>query len=455
MLQKHLVSLVLLVGASLVFFPTEAEAQSWDEFPERAPGQHLRIKKRYDGPKYDDLRRCLRRFDSKVGAEYFAAIVDVTAESGSRSRKENDAMPYAIALANAWKENDLDNEKHVLFVTGLRNRSFAIKVGEAWKKIGFEGEVIADTVATSEYEKFARRRDYAEAFCSLATAVDFRLAALRQRMDRRIEDVRATFPDMKKRYQALTTRVSEVVPEGIAYGDPLRSELQTIESELEEAEARVEHDPTGSVRLVDKAEESMNDIDASLNEYQAVMQELDSVKTELDELEAAIAQRPDADWDGPVEAGEILNSCREKVSEIEANLEGIPAEVRVCLEQVRTRLARADVHHHYLAGVFPTLVAVTLLVLIILVVTVLFLRRRRVLRLLRRDLEVWAERLDTTRQRLAALEADFPAYFASDQQAWEGESAELGTNTSDALNLAHHLLGEGRRACRAEACLIA
>lgn len=445
MFQKHLVSLVLLVGASFVLWPADAGAQSWDAFPELAPGQHLRIKKRYDGPKYDDLRGCLRRFDSKVGAEYFAAIVDITAASGKRSKKENDAMPYAEAIAEEWKENGLDDEKGVLFVTGLRNDSLAIRVGPAWKKIGFEGEVVTDTITTSEYEKFARRRDYTDALCSLATAVDFRLAGLRQRMNRRIEDVRSTFPTIKERYEQLVTRVAETVPEGVAFGDPLREKLNSTKENLDEAETKVEDDPTASVNLVDAAETSMDEVEAALDRYTSVTAELELVKKELEELAASIDERPDASWEGPIEGTQMLDGCREQVQKIEANLDGTPEEVRVCLADVKTRLARADVHHHYLAGVFPTIIAISAVIFIALVVAFLFLRRRRTLRLVRRDLEVWSDRLKGADSELNAIRENFVDYFASGDRVWSGESAELGASTSDAINLAHYLHAEGRK----------
>ena len=156
-----------------------AGAQDWDPFPRLPEYQHLGIARDLDSSAYDGLRACLRRFDSAVGGQYFAAIVEVTAVDGSGSPDTSDAVPYVDALYQAWRPSGrLDPETHVLTVLSLRNRAIAIHPGNRWGDLGFEGDAIRRTIDGSSFGSYARGGEYGLALCDLALAIDRRLAAL-------------------------------------------------------------------------------------------------------------------------------------------------------------------------------------------------------------------------------------------------------------------------------------
>ncbi len=429
---------------------TSAYAQSWDSFPTLNGSQRAGIIKRYDSPRYDDLRRCLRRFDSKVDATYYGAMVDITDESGSRSRKSDDATPYAEALSQHWSsEPGLDLTKHVVIVLGIQNRSLGIDVGTEWEKIGFEGDVVTDTVQASEYGRFMRRRDYGGAICALATAIDFRLAGLRQSMERRIEEVGAIFPDVEAELGELNKRLKKTFPEPKTYTATVEGDLSQAKKFLDEAKKTLEDDPASSVQKVDKARAAMKRAEEALDQYDTEVGKLKEIEAELEELGASIAARPDSDWDGPTEAAKLLETCSAKVTGIRDNLDGDPAEIRVCIAEARGILAAADVRYEYRAGTIPTIFFIFFAFVIVSIVIMLFLRRRRRTRLIDQDLTEWERRLAAADSQTRSLTERFPAYFAMGDVAWQGESAELDAKTADAVNRAFFLLGHGNDVLKA------
>lgn len=423
-----------------------AGAQSWDPFPEINRVQRAGIIKRYDSSRYNDLRRCLRRFDSRVGADYYAAIVDVTDEAGTRSRDANDATPYAEALAQEWaSEVDMDLDDHILIVIGVQNRSLGIDVGSEWEKVGFTGETVTDTVEASEYPREMRRRNYGEAICALATAIDFRLAALRQTMERRIKEVGATFPEVEAELAELREQVEQAFADNPSYAEGVRSDLEVATRALEEAKEKLEEDPASSVQNVDRARESMASARADLRTYLDSVKVLNEISNEIDTLDAEIAARSDVDRAGPTEAAELLDTCRQRLEQIRDTLEGEPTEVRVCVAEVRGKLAAADVRREYQSGIIPTIFAVFFILVVIAIVLALFVARRRTLRLLDPDLDEWKRRLSTARAELTRLVERYPDYFEMGDVAWTGESAELDARTADAVSRAFFLHGAGEK----------
>lgn len=421
-----------------------AMAQSWDPFPTLNGSQRAGIIKRYDSSRYDDLRRCLRRFDSRVGADYYAALVDVTDEAGSRSKEKSDGSQYAGALAQEWASDPaFDLEDHVLIVIGVQNQSLGIDVGSKWEKVGFTGETVTDTIAASEYGRMMGRRNYGEAICSLATAIDFRLASLRQTMERRIEEVGATFPEVEAELEELTARVDKTFKTDRSYAAGLREKLETATAALASAKKNLKDDPAASVGKVDEARDAMSTAEEGLERYIEEIEILTKIEAEIDELESLIAARDDADWEGPTQAATMLGTCREQVAEIRDTLEGDPAEVRICIAKVRGELAAADVRHDYVAGTIPTIYTLFLILALIVALIIVFLRRRRTLRIVDPDLAEWGRRLDRARDELGVMVDRYPDYFALGDVAWEGESATLDAKTADAVNRAFFLLDQG------------
>ncbi|MCP3959046.1 MAG: hypothetical protein GY719_14440 [bacterium] len=174
----------LAVGALLLasLASGEAGAQRWDPFPRLPGGEHLAVGEGLDSSSYDNLRTCLRRFDSGAGASYYAAIVEVTSPDGSPSPNRSDATAYSDALHDAWRPGGrLDPETHVLMVLSLRNRAIALHPGTRWYAAGFQGDTITRTIDGSSFGDYARTGDYGLALCDLALAIDRRLADLASR----------------------------------------------------------------------------------------------------------------------------------------------------------------------------------------------------------------------------------------------------------------------------------
>ncbi len=438
----------LLAGALafcvLLLAPAWGSAADWDRFPELEPRERVAIKKRFDGPRYNDLRTCYRRMDSRVGAEYVAAMVDVTSETGSRSRKENDAQPFAAALAQAWLDDGtLDADRHILIALGVRNRSVGIHPGEEWERLGFRGEVIRETIEASHFNKHLRRRNYIDALCSLATAVDHRLASLEQENAKQVALLQQRLPSLEERLGGLQERVEERFDDEHPFGKELRASLAAAQTKLKDANAGLEDTPTESVRLADEVDEILEEVPSELDIFDADMARLDEVTEDLAALEATIEGRPDADWDEPQTALSKLSECREKAAQIRQDYEGKPWQVRDCQRDAEMHLGRADVHYFYLKTVLPTIAGVLAAALIVWLIAARLLRRRRALDLLEADLDEWQRRLDEAAGRLHGLEVQYPTYFAARRTPSDDQLSELDGRVADAVNRISLLYARG------------
>lgn len=176
MLRCRLLPLLALLGLA-----TAAGAQSWDPFPSLGAGQRLAVKKSIDGSAFDAGHECLRSFDSAAGATFYGAVVEVSDAGGDPSPQSFDAEPYVDALYQDWQRRyDLDPDTHVLIVLSTANRGVAIHPGSTWADLGFANTVIGQTIDSSRFADYARDGNYGRAICTLAAAVDLKLAGLQR-----------------------------------------------------------------------------------------------------------------------------------------------------------------------------------------------------------------------------------------------------------------------------------
>lgn len=430
MLFRRLILPVLLAICATLLAPTPGFSADWDRFPDLKPRAHIAIKKRFDGPKYRDLRKCYRRFDSRAGADYFGAMVDITSETGSRSRKENDATPYANALYEAWASDKiLDNKDDILVVFGLRNRSIAIRPGAKWKKIGFDAATIANTIEASHFEKNRRRRRYSDALCSLITAVDLRLVSLQQKMDERVGALEQRLPEIDSKLSALHKKVAarfEALPnKEHPFGQKLLAQLAAARTQLDEAKKLAPDDPKEAVLLADKAEAALAPVRNDLAMFNKDMERLDTVEADVASLKTTIFERDDVDAKHPKLALLQVAKCEELAKKIRNDYHDKPWQVRDCQRRAELQLARADVHHYYLRSLLPKLAIALLILLCVSFLILRTLRRRRAMAQLKPDLTEWQNRLASAAALRDELALKAPSYFAPGRAPWLGESAEI------------------------------
>ena len=439
----YLPGVILFFGLLLCSQPTFAA--DWDSFPHISKSQHVGIKKRFDGPRYYKLRSCYRNLDSRVDAEYFGALVDVTAESGTRSSDENDASAYAEALYEAWKEKDqFDEDVHVIVAMGVQNRSVGIHVAEKFQKLGFTGPTIDGTVEASRFHEHLKRYEYADAMCSLAKAVDLRLAGLQQEMKQRVADLQETLPTVEQEVSGVRIRVDEMFEKDHPFGDRMSGEIDGASATVEKAKKKSENEPREAVKLIDEVRQTLEETSEKLDDYQEDMKVLDGFEDDLETLISNVETRSDADWEGPQAALDKLAECQKLATQVRKEHKGNPWAVRDCQRKAETRLARADVHYYYLMTVIPIAVALILLALAIWIVVARIRRRGRAMGQVEPEIREWERQLSQVRDRIHRLELEFPAAMDPRETAWEGDSAELDRRTSNAINRMLLLEAEGR-----------
>src|SRR5690554_111953 len=397
---QRLILPIALAFFSILWAPAIGFSAEWDAFPELKPREHIAIKRLYDGPKYRDLRTCYRRFDSRVGAKYYGAMVEVTDESGSRSRKNDDAGPYAKALYDAWTtERILNAEKDILVVFGLRNRSIAIQPGAKWAKIGFDAQTITQTIDASHFQKHLDRREYSDALCSLLTAVDLRLVTLQQKMKERVDAIEQRLPELDTKLSALhdevAARFAELPTEEHPFGQKLLGQLAAARTQLDSATELGAEDPEAAVLLADKVEAVLQPVRSDLKIFNEDMAQLDTLEAEVAALKTTILAREDVGEKHPKLALLQVSKCEELAAKIRTDYAEKPWQVRDCQRLAEVELARADVHHYYLSSLLPMLGFALLILLLIGFVILRTLRRRRALAQLKPTLAEWQNRLES------------------------------------------------------------
>lgn len=424
-------------------WPLESSAQSWDAFPELASGQHFRIKKRYDGPKYDDVRRCLRRFESKVGASYYGAIVDVTDPEGQRSREANDASEYADALATEWSERGLDSDQYILFVTGLRNRSLAVKTSENFAQLGLQGEQLQHAIETSDYTRLTRRRDYGQAFCELAEAIDQRLLALSFTREKEVEEAKENLTRLTDRYSELQTQ-TDTFDSTLEPVQGFAARLDDIETKLDGLDTRLDEDASNALTAVEEVDDALVVLGEEIGTYQKISSRLDELLDEAESVQKDIESRGDTSWRDPAAALAQIELCKDKIADARTQADDLSGELERCIADAKAHLPRADLRHFYLARAMP-LAILGIIAASILIAIVLFRRRRsRALGILKPDLAALeAANLDAS-NILSRLAQENSAVLQATQNPWSGQSEELCTRANDALNRLHFLIQSAR-----------
>lgn len=428
---------VFAVSGLLLWAPS-AFAQKWDAFPELKPNQRVGIQKVNDGPRFDPLRACMSQ-DSLVGARYFVSMVGITASSGSANRKDDDATEFATAQASAWQ---LNPKTDVLFAVGLKNRSFGIVVGSDWTAIGMDGPTLERTKEASHFPKAIRRRDYNQALCSLASAIDHTLFEVKRTRAEQTKEVDEKSPEVAARLKAFRERVAaEAV--STEFGTGLETRLATLDTQVKEAAQKLETAPSESLELLKKSDQELVHLTRELDEYTAQIKVLDEAVAELEALKKSIDERPDSSWEDVQNAVKTLKTCDEKVASIRNSLDGHPQDVRACMAVAEAELAKGELRHLYLARYVPAWIALLLLTLGLIGAGLVALSRRRVGMYLAPELLAWEHQLERAEGWLNQLRTDYPEFFAAQSAQWQGSSEALGKESSDAINLAYFLLHQG------------
>lgn len=428
----------VLAVSGLVLWAPSASAQKWDAFPELKPNQQVGIQKVNDGPRYDTLRECMKQ-DSLVGARYFVSMVGVTAASGSASRKDDDATEFATAQASAWQ---LNPKTDVLLAVGLRNRSFGIVLGTDWTAIGMDNAMLERTKEASHFPKAIRRRDYNQALCSLASAIDHTLFELKRTRQEQTAAANAQSPELTTQLKSLRERIAAEAA-STQFGNRLETRLTALDTQVKDAAQKLEATPSESLEILKKTAQERENITKELDDYTAQMKILDEAQAELEAVKKSIDARPDASWEDVQNAVKTLKICDEKAAVIRDQLQGHPQDVRACVASAQADLARSEHRHLYLARYMPACIALLLLVLGLIGAGLVAIARKRVGSYLAPELLTWEIQLERAENWLNQLRTDYPEFFASESTQWQGSSEALGKESADAVNLAYFLLHQG------------
>ncbi len=421
------------------------EPPKWDEFPPIEAYQRVGIKKRYDGPRYNDMRKCIRGMRSKVKARYYAGMVDITDPKGYTSRKLNDANPYAKSMFKAWQDSPakVDAETGIVLVMGLRNRSIGVHAGSKWQKIGLTDQAIKDTIAGSDWGSAMRRYDLNEAMCAVANAVDFKLVNLQRQMDRRIENAKAEAPKVEAELAEAQKSLVAMFPQKHTYGDKLKGELEQAVKDVEAAKSKLETEPVDAVELFDKARDEMKSVAEKQEEYKTAIKELEAAEEELKTAKVGIGDSDSASSEHGERAMGKIQECEKIAQTYRDTLEGSPGEVRDCMREAQIESAKGEVHHHYQAGVIPKAIATTAAALFALFVLAFFLRRRRALKVVDPDIREWDTLLGWAAVKLSKIQTEYETYLQP-REPWQGEAAEIDYATISKLNRAFLLQKAGQ-----------
>ena len=445
--------LVGLFSTLVLAVPATALGAGWDAFPSLPSGEHAAVKSSIDGARYDELRECLKTKDSPVDAEYYAAIVEVTARSGSADPAFNNAVPYVDALYQAWKSNGrLDPDTHVLIALGLENRAVAIHPGNDWVQLGFEKGVITRTIDRSSFKRYARSGDYAKATCQLAEAVDQKLESLMGDLEDRKERLRSKADKLLQGRETVSERIGKLEKYSDVLKQNLEPRLKQAAEKLEEAKSRLDRGMVASAsEKVRLGESIIRRARAKVTRYRAALTRLPDMHERVDSLQAQIDERPGSGWFSPTRAKETLKTCRSRVEGLEEDLsKGVAIEsalsgIEHCFGEVESNLESADTRAKIMKVYVPAGGGGALLVFFL----IFGYRRRsehnRQASMLRQELAEWDTKLSNASSRLMELEQTYPFYFSAGTERWEGESAELDQECANAVNHAYLLYSEATK----------
>lgn len=429
--------LILIVFGLISFGAATSHAQSWDPLPPLRKGFHLEMGSGVPTQTIVGAGQCLKDFESSVGAEYYAAVVNVTSKTGVSTPSDSNAVPFVDALYQKWSP-ELDADKHVLIALGLQNRAVAIHPGQDWANVGFERTTIKQTIDTSPFASHARNGDYGRALCALMESVDARLL------------------ELKKLVKARKDNVRKGLVAGIKAVDETRASLDRIEDlpRLQKTlagglvSARL-HFEDGLNSLdhghVARANQDLSQGQSQLDEMRETIARVPQIIATLEEAEdevagarEEVAAAPWADSRGARRVQTTLGDCDARITKARDNLQaGTMADthqVELCLSQVDRLTERAEFSHRLTHRFIPIALLALLLVILFAWLISRVMKRREAYRVAHRDLETWSQRLGKASERILALEEQFPFYFAMGDQRFAGDTEELDLACADVVN---------------------
>jgi uncharacterized membrane protein YgcG len=447
-------SLQIVLALLCFLWAASGAAQSWDPVPSLGEADHLAIKRSLDGQQFDSLRECLADFDSEVGAQYFAVVVDITHKDGVASARNHHTVAYVDQAYQAYRAGGrLDPDTHILIALGIKNRGVAIHPGNRWAKLGFETQAIKQTIDGSAFPRYARNGDYPQAVCSLARAVDTRLGELVRQLEEQRDEIAARIEQASERADALPGRAVEAVGEDGALAADVDEALPEVRALLEDARRALDRDWISKASsAVWNAERQLGDMNYRVESFPEAVETVTKHRRKAESLAQAIATRPDADWSGPARAGERLSTCQSQLDEAREALDAGEnpgqsklSKIHGCLFDVEAELEKADVVYTMSARVLPIAVGVVVLVAVMLLLIWQIRRRRRLDDKVAGLLDTWERKLQRASERLMKLESEFSFYFDSSRETWAGASGELDQDCADAVNRAFLLFSEASR----------
>ncbi len=443
-----LAALAFLATTLLFLATASAQANQWNAVPDLDDRDRVVVRRGFDGPRYNAMRTCFRRFRSQVDATYHGALVSITHPDGDSSTDHSNANAYATHVAETWAdEGRVDLDTDVVLTVGFTNRSIGVHAGEKWRDFGLTDEAIDDVINATNAPTLMRRRAYGDLMCELLTAVDQRLAILEQESARQIAAAQEIFPDAEAAFATVSSRLRDELHEDSELRQELQARLDTAQPLLDHAD-HIDRRPTAAIAAAEELLAISQFVDHDIDRALRDLRLLDDLDDRIASTAAAISDRPDASWEGPTAATQILDDCRHLATD--ARIASTPdlLGVQDCLHQADLALAKSEVRHQFLARRLPLVALLLLLLLAAAAVGLRLLRHRHTAGLLKEDLQSWHRALDVADQKLQHLTRQFSWYFDDRQTFWQGPSGDLDRTIADAVHRAFHLHDQGSALAR-------
>lgn len=429
-MKKHEAPLIVLLVLCLDV--SAAAGQQWDPFPDLSPGRRAAAAPGVGAGVAVELEQCLQGIRSAVGARYYGAVVNVSAANGSPDPELSNAVPYVDALYQAWR-GGLDAERHVLMVISLKNRGVAIHPGISWVDLGFTGQAITRAIDESDFGKYARGGDYAQALCALARGVDQELAKLTAEVQDSRRQLADQLADLQQGSNDLEVRVAGLEVSA-AMRDTFRRQLEELGQSLAGARSLLDQERLGAVGpAVERVGDQLTRTRRQIDDVEAALRELGPLRDQIDQ------QRASTRGAFLAAAAAVLDRCAQQTAAVAKDLEdGVPTSlggVRQCLAEHQREVRSAATTSFVVFRLLP-------LVLVALGLVFIYGQRRvrnRARQAMHEELERWRGRLANASERLLDLERRFPLYFALGSRRWKGASQKLDQECADAVNLLHLL----------------